>query len=608
MLDLLINYGIITFASFISFEYNFLLKLITLDGLFTAIRFLRMFINKNLTESQVVTQSNSLYCGSWLDRCIYYISLYGIYKILCTFFWISDSYLLYYISMLTIMPVVINKILESKLFQLIREKKELLIKMVISKIFTAIIKFYSKMYLDRDINIKHSEILILLKDYKDTVTYFVDVLKNLFIILILSYVKNYLPALYYGIIKYAYNYKTGDLLASYNNTTAKDYLIDIIDNKKWGELTKPNTYKAILHLYQINDEKSDVFKKIVNDFNFSLIKMFTLWTLCSLLDCIYLVPFGSLMFILFRKYFRNETNDKIPSELFVILLGIIMSYLYPSYMIISAICQFGSKILFNKLTFVMLKVGYKFFRKALEKIINNNNELIVSYIVTILYSLILKHLTIQEGYIMVCINMLANVMMNIEIKKQVIIGIVISTSYISHYNLLHVLFNSLVLYIVNGMIDRSNMYTFQDTLKLLIDNLSLILNNIIDIILMMLHYIYDHYMIVRHYIRDRVKTTIFSMPILKKNKQNKLIFDLMDTERFPSISLENSEALIKNKNNIKKEIIDIEESVSFDDKIFDQSEDIFINGISIDEKDVDEYVVYERKSRDDYVIINDYFK
>jgi len=313
------------------------------------------------------------------------------------------------------------------------------------------------------------------------------------------------------------------------------------------------------------------------------------------------------MFLLFRKYFRNETNDKIPGDLFVILLGVIASYLYPSYMVISAICQFGSKILFNKLTFVILKVGYKFFKKTLAKIINNNKELVISYIITILYSLILKHITIQEGYIIICLNMMANVLMNIEIKKQIIIGIVISSSYLSHYNLLHVLFNSLVLYVANGMIDKSNMYTFQDTFKLLIDNLSLIFNNIIDIISTILNYIYDHYITLRHNIRDKIKNILLLITNSNKDKQNKLIFDLMDTERFPSIILTNSDILIENNDNKMKNDNEIEDSVSLDDKLFDQPEDIFINGISIDERNVNEYIFHERKSKDDYVIINDYF-
>ena len=41
------------------------------------------------------------------------------------------------------------------------------------------------------------------------------------------------------------------------------------DDKKWNELTKPNTYKAMFYLYQTNNDKSDMLKKIVNDFNFS---------------------------------------------------------------------------------------------------------------------------------------------------------------------------------------------------------------------------------------------------------------------------------------------------------------------------------------------------
>ena len=162
------------------------------------------------------------------------------------------------------------------------------------------------------------------------------------------------------------------------------------------------------------------------------------------------------------------------------------------------------------------------------------------------------------------------------------------------------------------MIDKSNMYTFQDTFKLLIDNISLIINNIVDIISTILNYIYDHYVTVRHNIRDKIKNVLLLITNPNKDKQNKLIFDLMDTERFPSIILTNSDILIDNNDNNdndnkKKNNNEIEDSVSLDDKLFDQPEDIFINGISIDEQNVNEYVFHERKSKDDYVIINDYF-
>lgn len=607
MLDLIIYYGIITLASLIAVDYNFLFKLMLLDNFFLALQFVKTYINRNLTESQIVTDSNKLYIGSALDRYIYYAILYGGYNILCTFFWISESYLLYYLGMLTIIPTVLNKILESKLFQLIKDKKELLIKMMISKTFTTIIKFYSKIYLDRDLNIKHSEILILLKDYKDTVSYFTDVLKNLFIMVILSYIKNYSQPLYYGIIKYIYNYKTGELLVSYNTMSAKHHLINIIDNKQWRELTKPNTYKALLYLYQINDNKTDTLKKFINSFNFSLIKMFTLWTICSLINCIYLVPLGSILLILFGKYVRKEINNNLTNDLIMIGVSAIMSYFYPSYAVISAMCQFGSKIFLNGFTFAILRITHKFLRKKISEIINNNRELVMSYIITIIYSIILKYVAIGNSYIIICLNIMANALMSIETKKQMITGIVISSSYLSQYNIFHILFNSLTLYIITGVIDRSNMYTFQDTFRLLIDNLSEIINNLISIIVNMLRYIYGHYNTIRQIIRDKIKNVLFRMIDTKKDKKTKLIFDLMDTDKFPSISLTKSELFGKNMNinNIKVDDSVIEDSVSLDDKLFDQPEDIFINGISIEEKSNCE--IHERKKTGSYEIIDNYY-
>jgi hypothetical protein len=511
-------------------------------------------------------------------------------------------------GLITIVPFIINKILTSKLFDIIRESKEMFVKVIISKIFTIIIKFYSKLYLNKDVAIKYTEILCLLKDYRDTVNYFIDILKNLLFIFLLLYIKNYSASLYYGMIKYIYNYKTGDLLASYNADSAKHYLIDIIDNRKWYELTKPNAYKAILYLYQINNEKSDIIKNIVTQFNFSLVKMFTVWTISSLFGIAYIIPILSFGMLLFKKIMNRIDNDKFYKELLVILLSGSLSLMYDNYMIISFLSHFGTQFIFNNVTFIMIKVMYKKLKKIINMIVNNNVDLTMSYIFTIIYTIILKHIAVKDTYFLIGLNILFNIMISIEIKKQIIFAIILLSTYISNYNILHVIFNTLILYIIFGCIDRGIMYTFQDTIKMLLDSTNVIVKNILQNGYMLFSFLYDYYSIVRHFIRNILRD-IFVKCIYGKNSEKKIIFDLMDTEKFPSIST----FLNKNTDNQNIKVVKLErstnsnnDSVSFDDKVFDQPIDDFINEISVD----DNYEIQKKlnviKKVDCYEIINNY--
>ena len=143
---------IVIFFNFL-FEYNIFIKMMTLDSLISAINFIRIYINKNLSDSQIVNKSNSLYAGTLLDRYIYYSIVYILYKIICVFLWRGDIYILNFLSTATIIPYLLNNILISKIFAIIREKKEMFVKIIISKICAITIKWYSKMYLDKEIKI-----------------------------------------------------------------------------------------------------------------------------------------------------------------------------------------------------------------------------------------------------------------------------------------------------------------------------------------------------------------------------------------------------------------------------------------------------------------------
>lgn len=197
--------------------------------------------------------------------------------------------------------------------------------------------------------------------------------------------------------------------------------------------------------------------------------------------------------------------------------------------------------------------------------------------------------------------------MSTEIKKQIIFGIIVSSSYISNYNILHILFNALVLYVLTGLIDKINIYTFQDTIKLSVDNLSYSLNSFFKIIWNGCTLIHGYYSLIRHYIREKLRDMLFVLFGFKNDKTKKIIFDLMDTERFPSVSMYNSNMPTVKPIKINSKI-EISDSVSLDDEIFNQSDDIFINGISVDENDDKHKNIEVINNAQTYSIVNDFFK
>lgn len=591
MIDTILYFAVVTIASHIAFDYNYLLKMISIDSLFSAIHFMKSFVNKNISDSQVIKKSNSLYGGSLIDRYIYYLIVYGLYNIICAFFWIDHSYLLYYIGLLTIIPTIINKILGSKLFDVIKERKEYMAKIIISKILTMVIKFYSKLYLDRDLNLKNSEILELLKDYKEALNCLSDVVKNSFIILLLSYAKSY-ASIYYGIIKYAYNYKTGDLLTSYNTISAKQHLINIIDNRKWNELSKPNAYKAMLCLYQTNDEKSDTLCKLFKEFNFAFVKMFSIWTMASLCGSVYLVPLFSICMLLYRQYIGNKVNDKIISELIIICIFGSLSYFIDSYLVISALCQFGSKIIFNRMTYLLIKIIRKFVKKISTNIITTNGDLLIAYVTTIVYILILKFMDFEKNYVIICLNIMANMIMNVDTKKQIVFGLLISSTHLSSYNLLHILYNSSLLYIITGISNKYNIFTFQDNVREMVSSLIILFDKYLNIVISIIQTLYENYLAIRKRFKEKLRNLLIEN--IDSDKQMNLRFKLMDTDRFPSVSA-------KINNNV---LID---SVSIDDKVFDIDDDnMFIDGIGIDDKKNDDNCTVVSKGS--YSVMQDFVK
>ena len=457
--DYLLYIIVALISCFFSADYNLLIKMITIDGLFSAVNFFKTFINRSLTNSQVLDESNSLYDGSTLDRYIYYGIQFIMYKILCYSLWQHNISILYYLIHFSIIPPLFNKILKDSLFERIRRKKEELVKLVISKQFASLIRFFSNMYLDKDIVIKHRELLPLLDNYKDTVNYFFEVIKNAAIIMIISYVKNYSPKFYYRVSKYAYGYKTGDKLVNYNTETAKKMLLDIINNKKYDQLLKPNVYQAIFYLYQVNEERTDFFRKIMINFNYNIAKIFMIWTLSSFCKFAPTAPIISVFLIAYRD------NDSDASSLYdvqniykfvILLLSAIYGYLTNAYFMTSLMCQFGYSLIFNRVVESTLTYTIKKTNKLGMYFYDQNMAYTPQIIASYLYVIVFRTMMGFDSNILTLmqISHLIHIMMtNYDIKNCIISITMILSRQMSNFNIIHLLFNSSMICIGIVLID-----------------------------------------------------------------------------------------------------------------------------------------------------------
>ncbi len=433
---------------------GYFFQMVAIDSFCNALNFIKTYLNQDLTDNQIVTKSNSLYSGSLTDRYIYYFLVYLTYNTICTFFWLTDIQFLYICGFISILPPIINKIFDSKIFKMIRKKKELFVKIIIAKILSIIIKFYSKTYLQKKIkNFKHTELLYMLSDYKEAINSFSFVLKNFAIILALSYVKKYSTKTYYDIIKYVYNYKTGELLNSFSDNGAKDYLIDIVENKKWYEFKKTNTYNAMWHVYQMSIPDVDIFTVISDEINFMLIKIFSIWTFVSLFGSIYFVPLISLFLILYKyiKTKKGKIGDviMIGASLPLCMLFDGTTFISASIIITSFVCQCLSRIVFNKVTRKLYKEIRGYTHNLISSVDIYDKITFIPSVSIIIYMSIINFLELHN--ILLLFNIILNYVTSSsrDTRKNILFGLIICSTYLSNFHINHVLFNTFIVFLID---------------------------------------------------------------------------------------------------------------------------------------------------------------
>ena len=612
--DNMIYISIIIIACFLTPEYNFLLKMITIDSFICAIHFLITYFNKNIMESQIVTHTSTLYVGTLLDRYIYYFLQYMFYKVFCNFLWISGANWLYFLMLTVISPSILNIIIRSDIFKVVIKKKEDMMKVIIAKQIANSIKFTSKIYLNKNINVKHKELLPILDDYEKMTDYFGEIFKNTLIILLLVYIKNKCSAnLYYIIIKNVVGYKTGGMLESFNTESAKTKLNDIVEMKKWEELLKPDIYKAIFHLYQENNENTDCFREVVSIFRLKIVKMCSLWTLSSFFNCVLIAPSISLLFLLYRnqkcdehnkynkhkkhfiynysvgesKYevnygYNNNCTNKCENKymklfrtysdlqkMWVLILAYVVGYYNNSHFLASFICQFGYIILINKITIDVVKFLLKKCKKKSKEIHINTIKYVPILISSATYVTIFG-IVVNNPYItlLLFVNMAYNIISNFNFERELIFSIILISTSLSEFNIFHIMFNTVIIYFAIAFIKKSH-----------INKLIIKINMLSRQIKTTKHEWKKQILNFYHRILETIKKLLYTFYIFKYYGNNHngstklndsldddLIFDIMNIKDFPSKSqiLEDDKIFIKKCDKINNAVIDINNQIVID--------------------------------------------
>ena len=463
--SILINIAIYVFSLILINIINFndeivFIQMITLDSLLIAINFLISYMNTNINDTQIINNVKLVYKDGILDRYIFYFFVIIVLYVSRYFFWLTSDYYLDRIILILVYPSILNYVLSHEYYKKIKQIKEITTKLIISKLFSQILEHLSKQILKKDIKLQYTDFFPLIDNIGDTCGYLGQVLKNIAAVALLIYVKRYSTTYYYKLLKYIYNKKTNNNIQSIQGLdNAKQMLVDIITEKKWLEFMKPSVYNAIFILYTEDQEEQKMFENIIKYINIKSSCATTIWSISAIFNSVSFCIGLSLLF----SFWHYKKTDKLEilyqMALSILLLSIRLPY-FEYYSLTSFIFQFGYGMLFNKVTINVVKFLIKYPLCKLFAIVTKNveNNLYFLYVSTcvIFVSFDINFITSS----LLLLNIIYNFYTNYDLRKVIVFEIIMATCYISNYNIFHIYFNTIVLYIVNANLSDYNFSNF----------------------------------------------------------------------------------------------------------------------------------------------------
>lgn len=349
--------------------------------------------------------------------------------------------------MITICPYIMNIICKKYLYKIVNmidyEKKKF-VRVVICKQLSIAINTISFVCINKNPDINHSELLFLFDDYESTINDFLSFLKNFLIITLIHYTKKNTTSFYAGLLKYFYSYKTGELIESLDLDTAKKRFIDVIIHRKWKQLQNAEILQSIIYIYTLQDDnKVDYIGLYLIQFRYTLVKMFTIWTIGFLLDRYYVIPLLSIFFMLYGKplkiYFEREQTHKYCFRLLALIVGIFIK----SDFLISFICEFGYIVVVNRVMFTIVNYIYDKSEKLISICIHHNRYnifLIGTFIYIELVKLFINYFMMIIPYEILILNFVFNMTIISDNYKRIIGCLIILLGILSEYHCIHILY------------------------------------------------------------------------------------------------------------------------------------------------------------------------
>lgn len=409
-------YNIITilislFAFYMFSTSGLMFILITIDSIFNAIDFLISNFDKTMTDSQIVISNEKLYNVGSIERYVYYIGASLTYFTTTLFLLNGPSILLKSLLVLTVTPIIFNKIIHTKLisiFDIISRTKIMLLKKLCAEQLTNLIIKLSKTYVDSELEIDKNEMIDSLIELNKLESDVYAFLKNILVVSLMIYLRNN-ARLYYRIAKYIYAYNSGEFITDMTIDDAKKLFVDLIKKKKYDQITKPMTIQSLIYLYYYK-ENSDFLETLVKKINYKIATMFMLWTISSLIPIMLSLPV-ILGISISLQLFRNNTTA-IMTPISIISLGLtFVAYFYPSN--IFAMClmnQFGGYLTFNPITKGIYNMVYKNINNKGNIFINmmhTNRNIYIKYMLLMVTYLMLGTIPHVEYFVPIMINFIS---------------------------------------------------------------------------------------------------------------------------------------------------------------------------------------------------------
>ena len=435
------------------------IALITCDSISSALHFVATFVNRNLTEEDIVDISGSLYKIPCLDRYLWYGLCSVIYHIICDLFWMNHFMPLYWSLLFINLPNIQNKITSTILknfFDQIATLKQNIIIEVLSKQISHIINEVSKVYLNKSTNVvKSSEIHPLFGDYNTTMNQIGTVVKNSITVSLILYLKGY-SSYYYSLAKKIYNYNSDSTINTMDIESAKHMINKMCIHRNWNKILEPNFIQALIILYydDSNNKKTNVIKNFITKFNYTLCKMFSIWTIAALFERVITVPvIGSILFI-YRWSKKQKMNKRVLFRLIAILGAFILSFYTDSYFLVSLLMEFGHYIVFNTVTHSILRMTVKKSRKMIKNYQNLGEKEFFHMGSQILFGTTIHYVGTQmDPKPMVFLaSSLSILLLSVtdDPKKLVTIITILLSGSTTWYNPVHIVNNTYIYYLISN--------------------------------------------------------------------------------------------------------------------------------------------------------------